>query len=75
MKLGDKTNWQHFRVGIQTAAVFTILCTLGAMYAAEFKDEQHGGKWDWTDWWFGMTGGVVGQIIQLLIIWAIWKLH
>ena len=75
MKLGDKTNWQHFRVGIQTAAVFTILCTLGAMSAAEFKDEQHGGTWDWTDWWFGMAGGVVGQIIQLLIIWAIWKLH
>ena len=75
MKLGDKTNWQHFRVGIQTAAVFTILCTLGAMSAAEFKDEQHGGKGDWTDWWFGMAGGVVGQIIQLLIIWAIWKLH
>ena len=75
MKLGDKTNWQHFRVGIQTAAVFTILCTLGAMSAAEFKDEQHGGKLDWTDWWFGMAGGVVGQIIQLLIIWAIWKLH
>jgi hypothetical protein len=75
MKLGDKTNWQHFRVGIQTAAVFTILCTLGAMSAAEFKDEQRGGKWDWTDWWYGMAGGVVGQIIQLLIIWAIWKLH
>ena len=75
MKFGDKTNWQHFRVGIQTAAVFTILCTLGAMSAAEFKDEQHGGKLDWTDWWFGMAGGVVGQILQLLIIWAIWKLH
>lgn len=60
----DKTRWQHFWVGILTAAVFTILCTLGAMTAAEYKDHKWGGEWDWKDWLCGMIGGIVGQVIQ-----------
>ena len=64
----DSTRWQHFWVGIQTALVFTILCTLGAMTAAEYKDRAHGGLWDWKDWACGMLGGVVGQLIQIVII-------
>ena len=69
----DNTRFQHFWVGIQTAAVFTILCTLGAMTAAEYKDEAHHGKWDWKDWTCGMIGGIVGQAIQIGIIILIIK--
>lgn len=69
----DNTRWQHFWVGIRTALVFTIFCTLGAMTAAEYKDKAHGGKWDWKDWWCGMLGGLVGQTLQILIIVWIWK--
>lgn len=64
----DNTRWQHFWVGILTAVLFTILCTLGAMTAAEYKDKAHGGMWDWKDLWCGMIGGLVGQAIQLGII-------
>lgn len=70
---GDKTRFQHFCVGIAISVVFTILCALGAMSAAEYKDEVHGGKWDWADWSWGMLGGLIGQIVQLLIFWAIWR--
>lgn len=70
---GDETRGQHFRVGVALGLIFTVLCVLGAMSAAEFKDRAHGGKWDWSDWGWGMVGGVLGQIVQLLIIWAIWK--
>ena len=70
---GDKTRGEHFRVGVALAVFFTILCVLGAMFTAEYKDEKHGGKWDWSDLGWGMAGGLVGQIVQLLIIWAIWK--
>lgn len=70
----DNTRWQHFKVGIQTAATLTILCTLGAMTAAEFKDEKHGGVWDWKDWWCGMIGGMVGQAVQVGYVLLIWWL-
>lgn len=69
----DNTRFQHFWVGIQTAAVFTILCTLGAMTAAEYKDEAHNGKWDWKYWTCGMIGGIIGQAIQIGIIILIMK--
>jgi hypothetical protein len=40
-------------------------CAVGL--ALEYKDEAHGGEWDWID--FGMTalGGVVGGCLTLLI--------
>ena len=67
----DHTRLQHFIVGIQTAVVFTILCTLGAMTAAEYKDRAHGGVFDWKDWACGMLGGLVGQLIQVGVIYLI----
>lgn len=70
----DSTRWQHFWVGIQTAVVFTILCTLGAMTAAEWKDRAWGGLWDWKDWWCGMLGGLAGQAIQAGIAYLIFTL-
>lgn len=70
----DKTRWQHFWVGVRLGATLTILCCLGAMTAAEFKDEQHGGVWDWKDWWCGMLGGLLGQALQVGIILLLWKI-
>ena len=69
----DKTRWQHFGYAIPIGAVFTLLCVLGVSSGMEFKDKQWGGRWDWADWICTMLGGVIGQIVQLLIIWALWK--
>jgi hypothetical protein len=67
----DKTRWQHFAYAIPIAFVFTILCVLGVATALEFKDHQWGGRWDWLDWTCTMLGGVVGQALQLLLLWII----
>ena len=67
----DKTRWQHFAYAISIGVVFTILCVLGVASALEFKDWQCGGKPDWKDWLCTMLGGLVGQAIQVGIIWAI----
>ena len=69
----DNTRWQHFGYAIPIGAVFTILCVLGVASGMEFKDKQWGGRWDWADWLCTMLGGVVGQIVQLLIIYWIWQ--
>lgn len=69
----DKTRWQHFWVGIALSLTLTILCTLGAMTTAEYKDKAHGGLWDWYDWTAGMIGGIIGQAIQIVIIYFLIK--
>ena len=69
---GDKTRGEHFRVGVALAFFFTILCVLGAMFTAEYKDRAHGGKWDWSDLGWGMAGGVVGQLAQAGVVALIW---
>lgn len=66
---GDKTRWYHFIIGVGLSFVFTILCCLGAMTAAEYKDKAHGGKWDWADWSWGMVGGLIGQAVQVLEVY------
>lgn len=65
----DPTRWRHFLYAIPIGLVFTILCVLGVASGMEFKDEQWGGKWDWLDWTCTMLGGLIGQALQLLILW------
>lgn len=68
----DETRWQHFKYAIPIGVVFTILCVLGVATGMEFKDKQWGGFWDWKDWLCTMLGGMVGQVVQVIIIWLLW---
>ena len=65
----DVTRWRHFWYAIPIGLVFTILCVLGCASALEFKDKQWGGRWDWKDWTCTMLGGLIGQIIQIIVVW------
>jgi hypothetical protein len=65
----DKTRWQHFAYAIPIGAVLTILCVLGTASGMEFKDRQWGGRWDWLDWLCTMLGGLLGQLVQIVIIY------
>ena len=46
---------------------------IGCAGGMEFKDRQWGGKWDWLDFAATLLGGLLGQAVQLLIIWLIIK--
>ena len=67
----ESNRWKHLLLAIPIGLVFTILCVLGVASGMEFKDKQHGGKWDWLDWLATMIGGTIGQAIQALIIYLI----
>lgn len=64
----DPTRQKHFFYAIPIGAVFTILCVLGVASGMEFKDKQWGGIWDWKDWLCTMLGGLVGQVLQIILI-------
>ena len=59
---------KHFLYAIPIGLVFTILCVLGVASGLEFKDKQYGNQWDWLDWLTTMLGGMVGQLLQIIII-------
>ena len=67
----DPTRWKHFVLAIPIGLVFTILCVLGVATGMEFKDKQWGGLWDWKDWLCTMLGGVVGQLLQIILIYLL----
>ena len=70
-----KSNRQkHFLYAIPIGFILTILCVIGIASGLEFKDTQYGGKWDWLDWLATILGGIVGQALQILLIFEIWKL-
>lgn len=73
-KLSKKTKWffesnrpKHFKIGILTGLIGTILCTAGAAIGAEYKDKQYGNAFDWLDVLATMLGGIVGQLLQIII--------
>ena len=55
------------------AFLLTILFVAGLAAGMEFKDRAYGGKWDWLDLIATLLGGLVGQILQALVIYLIWK--
>ena len=65
--------WKHFIYAIPAGFLLTFLFALGLGVGMEFKDRQWGGKWDWVDLFFTALGGLVGQALQILLIWLIMK--
>lgn len=68
MWLTESNRQKHFLYAIPVGFLFTILCVLGVASGLEFKDKQYGNQWDWLDWTATMLGGLVGQLIQIVII-------
>ena len=60
---------KHFLYAIPIGIVLTILCVIGLASGLEFKDKLYGNKWDWLDWLATILGGLIGQIIQISIIY------
>lgn len=68
MWLKESDRPKHFLYAIPIGLVFTILCVLGVASGLEFKYKEYGNQWDWLDWAATMLGGMVGQLIQIIII-------
>lgn len=62
---------KHLLYAIPIGMTLTILAVLGCALGMEFKDKQHGGRFDWLDIAATMIGGAIGQAIQILIILSI----
>ena len=68
MWLKESNRQKHFLYAIPIGFLFTILCVLGMASGLEFKDKQYGNQWDWLDWLATMLGGMVGQLLYIIII-------
>ena len=65
----ESNRWKHLIGGFVLGLTLTFLCALGCAGGMEFKDRQWGGLWDWKDWLCTMLGGVVGQLLQIILIY------
>ena len=70
--LKESNRAKHLLYAIPCGLIFTLLFVFGLANGMEFKDKMYGNKWDWIDWSLTMLGGLIGQVIQLLIIWIVW---
>lgn len=52
--------------------VGTFLFALGVAMGLEYKDYAYGNKWDWLDIAATLLGGLVGQLLQLLLLLLIY---
>ena len=63
---------KHLLYAIPIGLVFTILAVLGCAFGMEFKDKQYGNKFDWLDIAATMIGGLIGQLLQIIILLIIY---
>lgn len=68
MWLKESNRIQHLLYAIPIGLVFTILAVIGCAFGMEFKDKQYGNKFDWLDIAATLIGGIIGQVIQIIII-------
>nr|DAN37402.1 MAG TPA: putative periplasmic lipoprotein [Crassvirales sp.] len=64
----ESNRYKHFLCAIPIGFLLTILCAIGCAGGMEFKDRQYSNYWDWKDFWFTVLGGLVGQILQIILI-------
>ena len=69
----ESNRWRHFLYAIPLALVLTVFSAIGCAGGMEFKDLQYGNRWDWLDFLATVLGGIVGQALQVLIIYLIIK--
>ena len=67
----ESNRYNHFWCSIPIGLIFTILCVIGCAGGMEFKDKQYSNYWDWKDFGFTVLGGLVGQILQIILIFIL----
>ena len=69
--LKESNRTKHLLYAIPIGFILTILTVIGCAFGMEFKDKQYGGKFDWLDIAATMIGGLIGQILQLTLLFII----
>ncbi len=66
--LKESNRTKHLLYAIPIGFVFTILAVIGCAFGMEYKDKLYGNKFDWLDLVATLMGGIIGQVLQLLIL-------
>lgn len=69
MWLTESNRQKHLLYAIPAGIIGGILFVIGLALGMEYKDYVYGNKFDWLDILATVIGGVIGQIIQILIIY------
>ena len=69
--LKESNRIKHLLYAIPIGFILTILAVIGCAFGMEFKDKQHEGNFDWLDISATMIGGLIGQILQLILLFII----
>lgn len=67
----ESNRMKHFIYAVPCGLFLTILFVAGLAAGMEFKDKAWGGRWDWLDLVSTLMGGVVGQILQVIIFFIV----
>ena len=59
----ESNRWKHFLYAIPAGAI-NFWFAIGLALGMEFKDAQHGGKFDWVDATCTAVGGFVGAVLS-----------
>lgn len=63
----ESNRWKHFLYAIPAGAI-NFWLAIGLALGMEFKDAQHGGKFDWVDATCTVVGGFVGAALSLWLL-------
>lgn len=66
--LKESNRYKHLLYAIPIGLILTILAVIGCAFGMEFKDYQYGNKFDWLDILATLIGGVIGQLLQVLLL-------
>ena len=69
--LKESNRLKHLIYAIPAAFLGSILFAAGLAFGMEFKDKQYGNKFDWLDLLATIIGGIIGQLLQIILIYSV----
>lgn len=67
MWLKESNRLEHFKYAIPAAFLLSLPFALGLGIGMEFKDKQYGNKFDWLDVLATALGGLIGQVLRVVL--------
>ena len=65
----NNMKWRHYMWAIFGGMIFTVLAVIIFASLREHQFAKNGGEWRWKDWWSLVANGMIGQVLQLGLIY------
>ena len=70
-ELISDNHWKYLLLSLFGSIFFTFGFSVGMNFTSEYKNKLQNIPWNWKNIGFGLLGGFIGQLLEILLIYLL----